>query len=196
MEGLLLCSCFPDCGAISHFAFAEHKERYKAYLTGTLLSTSLSTTLTTTLTGFLSPLLTNPPTTASVTLALKRPVLLCFGKRAIIPVSTSSNPKSSNRSASSSTSISNVSPETPTYRLPNNSSNLPGVPTRISGLSLRKACKSLRPSPSPPRNNCAFNNPPSSSSSGGGGWNCSKEDKTENICPANSLVGIMIIPPT
>ena len=57
-------------------------------------------TLTTTRTGFLSPVRTSSDT-ASVMVALNRPVRRCLGRACSIPVRLSLNPISSNRSASS-----------------------------------------------------------------------------------------------
>ena len=96
-------------------------------------------TFTEILTGFLNPTRTISPT-ASLTLALNSPVLLCFGSRCSIFCKSSLKPRSSNRSASSRTSTSKEDCGQCTCGEERSSRSLPGVDIRRFGLF----CRNLR----------------------------------------------------
>lgn len=106
-------------------------------------------TLTTTLTGLRRPVLTRSPT-ASVIVALNRPVRRCLGRAWIIFVRDSLKPMSNNRSASS------IMRSSRDFRLREEeeevmiSQRRPGVPIRIVGRVDLRDWRSSRTEEAPP----------------------------------------------
>ena len=92
--------------------------------------------------------------TASLTLALKRPVRRCLGSRARIFCRSSLNPRSRSLSASSRTSTSNDDCGQWTCGDESSSSSRPGVDTSRFGDRLRNVLRSCAGVVEPPRSNC------------------------------------------
>jgi hypothetical protein len=177
------------------------------YLAGVLLSSPppIPLTLTAILTGFLKPTLTISPT-ASLTLALNRPVRRCLGSLARIFCRSSLKPRSSNLSASSSTKISNEDWGQWTCGDDKSSRSRPGVDISRFGDILRKWARSWAGVVAPPSRSCGTtlrvggecrvvecaSAAPLLSSDGlsvaaEGPWKAKSERRTAWICVASSL---------
>ena len=92
--------------------------------------------------------------TASLTLALKRPVRRCFGSLARIFCKSSLNPRSRSLSASSRTRTSNDDCGQWTCGDERSSRSRPGVDTSRFGERLRNVLKSCAGAVDPPRSSC------------------------------------------
>ena len=112
-------------------------------------------TLMAILTGFLNPT-RMIWSTASLTLALKRPVRLCFGSRPRIFCRSSLKPRSRSRSASSRTSTSNDDCGQWTCGEESSSRRRPGVEIRMFGERLRNVLRSCAGVVAPPRSSCGM----------------------------------------
>jgi hypothetical protein len=119
-------------------------------------------TLTTTRTGFLSPVRTSSDT-ASVIVALNRPVRRCLGRACSIPVRLSLNPMSSNRSASSIMSSSRDFMFKGDEWDVMSSWSRPGVPINTVGGDDLRSVRSLATEEVPPMRRLAESNDTNSS---------------------------------
>ena len=120
---ILSCSRFADYLSLDIFG---------SYLAGVLFSVLKPVILTTTRTGFRRPVRTSS-LTASVMVALKRPVRRCLGRVCRIPVILSLKPMSKSRSASSMINISRALKRHGKDGAVMISWRRPGVPIRIVG---------------------------------------------------------------
>lgn len=169
-----------------------------ARLAGVRFSFLAVWTFTAILTGLRRPVLTRLPRTASLTLALKSPVLRCLGRREMIFVKVSLNPRSSNLSASSRTNASKESVVQWTCCDASSSFRRPGVPMSKFGDCCRNVFRSCAGDVVPPssRSGVIRGEDSVASFSADGAWNANSDNKTECICDASSLVGEMTIAPT
>lgn len=171
-----------------------------------LSSPEADLTFTAILTGFRNPTRTISPT-ASLTLALKRPVRRCFGSRPRIFERSSLNPRSRSLSASSRTRTSKDDCGQWTCGEESNSRSRPGVEIKRFGLFLRKRLRSWAGVVVPPNRSCGRTvslvdgrrfSPSSNgfSASEESAWKARRERRTMWICVASSRVGDTMMAPT